>query len=520
MNQKKGSVGTFLILSGQYVKGDLAQIFGRIPPSMLPAGGRKLYEHQIESSPRDFRKIITVPADYKLSARDKSYFKSNEVSVIHTPPSTLEASLLKLLTIYLKDVIHSPLEILYGDTLLPKLDTDSVAVINAPSFYEWGRLESLGEQCEIKVFAGRLRIENPSVLVNKLSTGIDLTRTLDELIIEKHLHDFFSINWLDFGNMKTYIDSRKSFFETRSFNCIEIEGNKITKSSDSNPLKIQRESEWLQNVPMSLRCYFPSLLAVSNTSYTIPFIPEPSLHEIFVFGQLSVQHWTQIFKAVSEYFSDCIKAVPNNMDQTKLIFQSESLLFEKTLIRLESYPKYLIGDEHNFGMCQIDSLKNIIREFRSDYSPDPITCFQHGDAVISNIFWDYRIGSIKLIDPRAMNNEGELHVFGDLRYDLAKLFQSIFLGYSLVLADSFNYEESIIKCVEGHFNGLETYRKVIEEFDKTLCAPYGVDILEIAQMALILMIGLIPLHSDRPDRQRKFIEIVKSESLWKEHVRQ
>lgn len=47
----------FLIMSGAYVGQELESEFGRIPPSFLPLGNRRLFQHQVALAPQGVKSI-------------------------------------------------------------------------------------------------------------------------------------------------------------------------------------------------------------------------------------------------------------------------------------------------------------------------------------------------------------------------------------------------------------------------------------------------------------------------------
>ena len=59
----------------------------------------------------------------------------------------------------------------------------------------------------------------------------------------------------------------------------------------------------------------------------------------------------------------------------------------------------------------------------------------HGDFCLSNIFYDFRAENIKLIDPRGLDTKNNFTIYGDQRYDLAKLMHSIIGLYDHILAN-------------------------------------------------------------------------------------
>ena len=66
----------------------------------------------------------------------------------------------------------------------------------------------------------------------------------------------------------------------------------------------------------------------------------------------------------------------------------------------------------------------------------------HGDFCFSNILYDFKSQSIKVIDPRGLSGDGkEQSIYGDLRYDVAKLAHSVIGKYDFIIAGRFSYSE-------------------------------------------------------------------------------
>ena len=64
----------------------------------------------------------------------------------------------------------------------------------------------------------------------------------------------------------------------------------------------------------------------------------------------------------------------------------------------------------------------------------------HGDLCFANIMVDENYSFIKVIDPRG--KFGNFDVYGDFRYELAKLFHSVDGKYDFIIKDLFkiNYK--------------------------------------------------------------------------------
>jgi thiamine kinase-like enzyme len=111
----------------------------------------------------------------------------------------------------------------------------------------------------------------------------------------------------------------------------------------------------------------------------------------------------------------------------------------------------------------------------------------HGDPVFTNIF-ETPTG-IKFIDMRG-KQEDEFTIFGDIFYDLAKIYQSL-IGYDNIL------------------NGVEidnTYsNSLIAEFENMI------DKIALGKIKLItasLLISMLPLHDDDENKFNKYIKLI------------
>jgi hypothetical protein len=106
-----------------------------------------------------------------------------------------------------------------------------------------------------------------------------------------------------------------------------------------------------------------------------------------------------------------------------------------------------------------------------------------------------------MIDPRGLSGAGDFDSYGDSRYDVAKLFHSVFGKYDLIIAGRYRLEGSNII-----FLGEERRWKIVEDsFVKNIADRFDLSQNELIAMSVQLFLSMLPLHSDRPDRQRAFI---------------
>ncbi|MEO9945787.1 hypothetical protein [Paraglaciecola sp.] len=146
----------------------------------------------------------------------------------------------------------------------------------------------------------------------------------------------------------------------------------------------------------------------------------------------------------------------------------------------------------------------------------------HGDMCFSNILFDSRIQAVKLIDPRGLSANGNVTIWGDKRYDLAKFYHSALGLYDLIIANRFKID------VANDIYNIE-FSSGINQLDlsnvikKSIFEKSKYEESEIIAINVQLFLSMLPLHYDRPDRQQAMIanalrltsKLVKLETLNK-----
>jgi len=120
----------------------------------------------------------------------------------------------------------------------------------------------------------------------------------------------------------------------------------------------------------------------------------------------------------------------------------------------------------------------------------------HGDMCFPNILCDPVSRLFKFIDPRGSFRESG--IYGDARYDLAKLLHSLDGGYDFLIHDMFALEH------RGTRVGLQQFfpanrAGVLKAFERTLGS--GHDLVELRTIEGLLFLSMCPLHADDPKRQ-------------------
>ena len=128
----------------------------------------------------------------------------------------------------------------------------------------------------------------------------------------------------------------------------------------------------------------------------------------------------------------------------------------------------------------------------------------HGDLCFSNILYNSRVRRIRALDPRGRVSEGANTIFGDMRYDLAKLAHSAIGRYDQIVAGRYVAKQDGLDFTlelesAPHHVWVEEGFKRIRVGDLAAHDPI------IHAIMLTLFLSMLPLHADRPDRQTGFI---------------
>lgn len=108
---------------------------------------------------------------------------------------------------------------------------------------------------------------------------------------------------------------------------------------------------------------------------------------------------------------------------------------------------------------------------------------------------DSNFSFIKVIDPRG--KFGTYDIYGDFRYELAKLFHSVDGKYDFIIKDLFdldyNTETSCINyCIQDRKREFDLYKVFLDTF----AAEIGNDLRKVELIEALLFLSMIPLHGE------------------------
>jgi len=287
----------------------------------------------------------------------------------------------------------------------------------------------------------------------------------DEIYFGKPYANFY----IDDLSIKPFDDLEKEtgFYnvhpETRDHNKIEIFNDYLIKYSKS----IDGERYYYNNIPTDLKYLFPEILDNGDNFIKLSKVTGIPLSFLNTNNTITEELLFKVF--------DKINTLHNySIDSQNQYIDIYSNYYKKVKKRVDGF---------DFSKYEkFDSIKNEIYNFLLKYESDRRGKFGiiHGDPVFTNILIDNK-DDVKFIDMRGKIGD-TCTIYGDIKYDWAKIYQSI-IGYDSILMDVELNKDQII-------NNKFIFEKYIEsKFDKNV-------LFEIKQITKSLLLSLIPIHNN------------------------
>ena len=327
----------------------------------------------------------------------------------------------------------------------------------------------------------------------QISTAIEIYNNDDKIeILTLENND----DWLDFGELDKYNENKKKINQSRFFNDIQYTNDTVLKKSELNKRKIQREIMWYLAMPSKLKNYFPEMtsynLEDSNPEYAIKYCDGNTIQEMWLYSNFNDEKWIQILgrvlniikefrKSSNEHtinFYDFInKQITNRLDIDKFFN-------DKT-------EKIITINDKTYNMTKLKKFFiNYLKDSKIRFS-DSNSYICHGDMVFSNIIYNITTNEVKLIDPRG--DFCDNIIYGDSRYDIAKLAQCIIGDYDYIVNNLFSLTKNgytIYMSKEADLKNL-LFSYITKDFDRK----------DVLFLTAIQFMTMIPLHRENKNHQ-------------------
>lgn len=315
--------------------------------------------------------------------------------------------------------------------------------------------------------------------------------------------------WFDMGHAQLYFKTRMQV-KSRTFNHIDIDQDRgILKKTSKDTEKFIGEIKWYLKLPTGLEYVSPRIFEYS-LHYAQPYVcmeyySYRTLHELFLYGEISGEQWEKIFSKIKFILDDFshYRLVDEHLNHSL-----RSMYLDKTVSRLNQ----LKTDEKFTGLFNqpicingyfypsLNEVTKILEKIVPAllFNVDSFNII-HGDFCFPNVMIDSNFNFIKLIDPRG--KFGKYDIYGDPRYEFAKLLHSIEGKYDFIIKDLFDLDA----------DGGNNFRFKILDFARTFDLKkifLGVfkddlkqNIREVRLIEALLFFSMIPLHKENIKRQ-------------------
>jgi len=313
--------------------------------------------------------------------------------------------------------------------------------------------------------------------------------------------------WYDFGNIDNFVEAKRRLLQPRYFNSLHINPvlNTITKSS-ADAEKIHDELGWYLQLPDELKVLTPRIVGYGDQGACLEIIQEyygyPTLAELYVYGDLHLDTWLSILRRVLRVHLE-FRRYPGSLPLDCFEYMYLTKTRERlALLRTQDpgWPALLdspLLSLNGQSLRNLDSLWADLQQMVQRLARPADICIIHGDLCFSNILFDISNQIIRLIDPRG--SFGQRGIYGDAKYDIAKLRHSVCGLYDYIISDMFLLEgEDNAFAAQVYVDGVQS---ALGEYFDQMIAEIGYDVNEIRLIEGLLFVSMVPLHHGHLQRQ-------------------
>lgn len=322
------------------------------------------------------------------------------------------------------------------------------------------------------------------------------------------------VEWIDGGHDVNFYKAKQQLTTSRSFNSVEIDATRgVIRKSSNNTIKFRNEVNFVSMLPRTMISYFPRVFGVNEnssgrTSVDMEYYGYPTLAEYMLHWSLSEGHWSRIFLGIHTLLEDMNAfSYEIGVDAYQEFYCGKlQSRFDEFRVQLAEEERFITDKDEvmvNGKACKnIHVLKEEIEQrIKRLYSKDSFSVM-HGDLCFGNMLFDLNSGAIRLIDARGAFGDRCVGIYGDQKYDLAKLCHSVIGKYDHVVSNLFSLSITA-DTIDYEIAERENHTLLVGRMEN-LVAAQGSDIKDIKFLMSLLFLSMCPLHEDSPDRQKVF----------------
>ena len=277
----------------------------------------------------------------------------------------------------------------------------------------------------------------------------DFVGGVNAYLADHEVYRLEAAEWLDFGHLQTFFRSRLAVTTARSFNTVRMDGLTARKSS-VDEAKMRAEARWLRNAPSDLQIYCGRMIetgvADGRGFYLTEYEYLPVLSELFVYGAVGRRPWLRILASCETFLAgsgrgaqgstgsgDTGAAQAGRGQDLRPAGRLQARAGLRT-VGIWSPPGELSYAGRALSIPAADG-RNPGRSPPSILTSGRFDSVMHGDLCFSNILYDSPGPAHQSHRSRGGSMAtGTASLYGDPRYDLAKLAHSIIGRYDQIIA--------------------------------------------------------------------------------------
>lgn len=515
-----------LILSSKIVSVDLRYLYGEIPSVLLPYNRKPVIFEQYNLYKNLYDKIYVLSKE--KADLIKNYIKiinENNLEIIEVKNNSSIGNTILSSNLFNRE--YDNVSILFGDSLFDTkeikncIKKDSLIYSEVYDSLRWTLIknkkiidkEIVDYSPPFKAITGFFNFCNFFEFKHYLENN-SFYNSLSKYWGKHDLELFKSETWIDLGHEDNFLKVKKN--QSRIFNTLEIDYSKgIIKKTSLEKEKLLDEINWYNLIPNEIKYLTPRIFSYSlskkNPFISMEYYSYDTLHELYLFGNLSKEKWNEvysiIFKSLNELHKFKKRVSSKDIKNTFSQMYIEKINNRLNQLRKEEYFSSFFSKKIIINGNEYNSLEKIIDDLKEMYKLLNMTDVKfldliHGDFFFANIIYDNRNNIVRLIDPRG--KFGDHNIFGDKRYDYAKLLHSVHGKYDLIVEDRFKLkkvkENNYIYNIDSNENQMNAE---ITLFEKLKSKKLNLKLLEFIEAGLFLSIPA--LHQEEKERQTVFL---------------
>lgn len=227
---------------------------------------------------------------------------------------------------------------------------------------------------------------------------------------------------------------------------------------------------------------FPRVTGHKGQFYVYDFQPGDTLYQV---------NSGDIFSRLLDWL-DANLWKRHEVEQSLMRVICDQFYHTKTLERLSMYDrKYPQSDAPSVvNGRNVPATSELLSQVPWARLSDGIPCFIHGDLQFDNILFDATRREFTLLDWR--QDFGGRVEFGDLYYDLAKLYGGIVLNYDFIKLNLLNYAESE-QGITLDFAQRFTTKNYLRQLGQYI-SDNGYDLIKVKILVALIYLNMSPLH--------------------------